>query len=350
MNEINPEALDALGRVERAIGNWGEEKGIPFEKAYQEISKKLMKDWDIDLEEFRDGFLFGKEGYSDYFNASPKNYQRDLKYAERKIFSKLKKIAGEETKGKVYAAGLRHLFGDNSEEKIDEEWMEGWGNGYQTPKELSEEKNSGLMENEKLKKAFALGASILIPLGCSAPGLSGKYNFNAKAVLDDAVKFLKKALPVDNPDFGVIGVAKASFLPDTPEVWYDVGKDGSVWGDFSILDPNSDGPPNEKCWQAYKDGWYDYYLEWLGDDLPKDKILTKEEFEKVLPLYILGSAGEEFPPKNINGYKPKIKLILTNPEEEKRNIKIGCRSYLEACLRLVARRTKERKYRFGVCR
>ncbi|RLG38940.1 MAG: hypothetical protein DRN91_01105, partial [Candidatus Alkanophagales archaeon] len=176
MNEINPEALDALGKIERTIGNLGEEKGIPFEKAYQEISKKLMKDWDIDLEEFRDGFLFGKEGYSDYFNASPKNYQRDLKYAERKIFSKLKKIAGEETKGKVYAAGLRHLFGDNSEEKIDEEWMEGWGNGYQTPKELSEEKNPSLTENEKLKKAFALGASILIPLGCSAPGLSGKYN------------------------------------------------------------------------------------------------------------------------------------------------------------------------------
>lgn len=35
---------------------------------------------------------------------------------------------------------------------------------------------------------------------------------------------------------------------------------------------------------------------------------------------MLGSAGEEFPPKNINGYKPKIKLILTNPKEEKREI------------------------------
>jgi len=96
---------------------------------------------------------------------------------------------------------------------------------------------------------------------------SGKYhNLNAQAVVDgaikflmleDAKKFLKKAFPADKQDFGIIGVAQASFLPDTPEVWYDVGKDGSFWKDFSIFDPNSDGPPDEKCWQAYKDGWYD---------------------------------------------------------------------------------------------
>jgi len=50
-------------------------------------------------------------------------------------------------------------------------------------------------------------------------------------------------------------------------------------------------------------------LKWLGDEVPKDKVLTRQEFEKGLPLYILGSAGEEFPPNNRNGYKPKIKLI-----------------------------------------
>ena len=89
---------------------------------------------------------------------------------------------------------------------------------------------------------------------------------------------------------------------------------------FPYLDPSWWGPKDEKCWQAYKDGWYDWYLKWLGDEVPKDKVLTRQEFEKVLPFYMLGSAGEEFPPKNINGYKPKIKLILTNPKEEKREI------------------------------
>jgi len=194
--------------------------------------------------------------------------------------------------------------------------------GGESPYELEEEeKNSSLTENEKLKKAFALGASILIPLGCSAPGLFGKYNLNAKAVLDDAVKFLKKAFPVDNPDFGVIGVAEASFLPDDPKVWYEVGKDGSFT--FPYLDPSWWGPKDESCWQAYKDGWYDWYLEGWGKHVPKDKVLTKQEFEKVFPLYLIGSARtefEEWPPKNANGYQPKVKLILTNPKEEKRAI------------------------------
>jgi len=155
---------------------------------------------------------------------------------------------------------------------------------------------------------------------------SGKYhNSNAQAVVEDAIKSLmlenakrKKAFSADNPDFGIIGVAEAKDIRYNSNFWYDNGKDG----DFTLcwLDAGKKGPPDEKCWQAYKDGWYDWYLEWLGDDLPKDKVLTRQEFEKVLPLYILGSAGEEFPPKNINGYKPKIKLILTNPEEEKREI------------------------------
>jgi len=159
----------------------------------------------------------------------------------------------------------------------------------------------------------------------------GKYhNSNAQAVVEDAIKFLmledakkflKKAFPVDKPDFGVIGVAQASFLPDDPKVWYEVGKDGSFT--FPYLDPSWWGPKDEKCWQAYKDGWYDAYLERIEKVLSKDKVLTREEFEKVLPSFVLGSVSdkfEEWPPKNINDYQPKIKLILTNPKEEKRAV------------------------------
>ena len=84
---------------------------------------------------------------------------------------------------------------------------------------------------------------------------SGKYhNSNAQAVVEDAIKFLmledakkflKKAFPSDKPDFGIIGVAQASFLPDDPKVWYEVGKDGSFA--FPYLDPSWWGPKNERC-------------------------------------------------------------------------------------------------------
>ena len=178
-----------------------------------------------------------------------------------------------------------------------------------------EEKNSGLMENEKLKKAFALGASILIPLGCSAPGLSGKYNFNAKAVLEDAVKFLKKVLPVDNPDFGVIGVAEAKDMKDDLEVWgwYDTGKRGDFT--FRWLDPSWTGPKDESCWQAYKKGWYDEAVE-------KGLDISYEDFEKFFPQYAIMSLWMErgYPPKNINNYQPKLFLELSNPNGEVRKI------------------------------
>ena len=92
---------------------------------------------------------------------------------------------------------------------------------------------------------------------------SGKYhNSNAQAMVEDAIKSLmlenakrKKAFSADKPDFGIIGVAQASFLPDDPKVWYEVGKDGSFT--FPYLDPSWWGPKDEKCWRAYKDGWYD---------------------------------------------------------------------------------------------
>ena len=154
---------------------------------------------------------------------------------------------------------------------------------------------------------------------------SGKYhNLNAQAVVEDAIKFLmledakkflKKVFPSDKPDFGIIGVAQASFLPDTPEVWYDVGKDGSFWKDFSIFDPNSDGPPNESCWEAYKKGWYEGAVE-------KGLDISYEDFEKFFPQYAIMSLWTDrgYPPKNINNYQPKFFLELSNPNEEVRKI------------------------------
>ena len=158
---------------------------------------------------------------------------------------------------------------------------------------------------------------------------SGKYhNSNAQAMVEDAIKSLmlenskrKKAFSADKLDFGIIGVAEAKDIRYNSNFWYDNGKDG----DFSLswLDAGKKGPPDEACWQAYKDGWYDWYLKWLGDEVPKDKVLTRQEFEKVLPRYLIGSVSDDFdewPPKNANGYQPKVKLILTNPKEEKRAI------------------------------
>jgi len=92
---------------------------------------------------------------------------------------------------------------------------------------------------------------------------SGKYhNLNAQAVVEDAVKslmlenpkkFLKKALPVDKPDFGVIGVAEAKEYSDKElQRCYETGKRGGF--NFYSLDGKK---VSEECWQAYKDGWYD---------------------------------------------------------------------------------------------
>ncbi len=122
-------------------------------------------------------------------------------------------------------------------------------------------------------------------------------------------------------DDDFIGIAEAKDIRYNPEVWYNRGKRGSF--DYMYLDASTLGPPNEECWEAYEKGWYDWYLRWWGKKLPKDKVLTKKEFEETLPLYMISTARTKFyewPPKNAIGYQPKVKLLLTDSDEEKREI------------------------------
>jgi len=106
-----------------------------------------------------------------------------------------------------------------------------------------EEKNPSLTENEKLKKAFALGVPALISSIYAIPVFSSFFgNFNAQAMVEDAIKSLmpenskrKKAFSADKLDFGIIGVAEAKEYSDKElQRCYEAGKRGGF--NFYSLD------------------------------------------------------------------------------------------------------------------
>jgi len=105
-----------------------------------------------------------------------------------------------------------------------------------------------------------------------------------------------------------IGVAEAKNIRYDPNFWYENGRDGDFT--FHWLDASKKGPPNEECWEAYKRGWYDRVFK-------KNKPITYEEFERILPILMIPTMentnnGDIWPPKNIINYNPKVILTLSN--------------------------------------
>jgi len=148
-----------------------------------------------------------------------------------------------------------------------------------------------------------------------------KFNiFSMEKLLKDKIsrrEFLRTSIGIGS--FFLFGkhfiklAESTKFHPTDPEIWYEIGKDGSFT--YLYLDPTKYGPPNEECWKAYEKGWYD------GKGKRWD--ISYEDYQKFLPMEMIATQseyGKVWPPKNINGYQPKFLLEFSDPEGEIRKV------------------------------